>query len=97
MAMPADSLLRVAVRAYPLPAGKTPHKPSRWRWPRPDGVLVIDTETRTDTTQPLLFGSYRFYDQGVCVEEGLFFGDLSDEELAILTKYSAERRAEVEP
>ena len=72
--MARDSLFRLAVRAFPQPADKTPHKPSRWRQSYP-GLLVLDMETRTDTKQSLMFGSYRFIDQGACVEEGLILGD----------------------
>ena len=38
-------------------------------------MLVFDTETRTDTAQALTFGSYRYYEHGICLEEGLFYGD----------------------
>ena len=93
--MARDSFLRIAVRAYPLPAGKAPHKPSRWRQPY-SAMLVFDTETRIDHTQALMFGSYRFIDQGACVEEGLIVGDdLSDQERAILADYASTRRADV--
>ena len=54
--MARDSLFRLAVRAYPQPAGTTSHKPSRWRQQYP-GLLVLDMETRTDTKQSLMFGS----------------------------------------
>ncbi len=45
-----------------------------------DSVLVFDTETTTDETQRLLFGSYRYHrwnSHGLleCVEEGIFYGD----------------------
>jgi len=59
-------------------------------------MLVFDTETRIDHTQALMFGSYRFIDQGACVEEGLIVGDdLSDQERAILADYASTRRADV--
>src|SRR5688572_320389 len=93
--MSDETFLRIAVRAYPLPEGKTPHKPSRWRQKYP-AMLVFDTETRVDATQALLFGNYRFFDQGVCVEEGLITGDdLSDDESAILTEYASTHPADV--
>ncbi len=38
-------------------------------------MLVFDTETRTDTAQALTFGGYRYYEGGICLEEGLFYGD----------------------
>jgi hypothetical protein len=48
------SVLPIAVRVYPLipeeeEEGK--NKYSRLRWRSPKGMLVIDTETRTDATQ----------------------------------------------
>jgi len=93
--MARDSFLRIAVRAYPLPAGKAPHKPSRWQQ-RYSAMLVLDTETRIDQTQALTFGSYRFIDQGACVEEGLIVGDdLSDQERAVLADYASTHRADV--
>ena len=38
-------------------------------------MLVFDTETRIDAAQALTFGSYRFFEDGVCLEEGLFSAD----------------------
>jgi hypothetical protein len=48
-------------------------------WPR--DVLIFDTETKTDTTQRLLFGGYRHCqwtekgDRLMCREEGFFYPD----------------------
>jgi hypothetical protein len=51
-------------------------------------MLVFDTETTTDATQRLLFGSYRFIDRANCLEEGLFYPeDLRPQELALLSEY----------
>jgi len=59
-------------------------------------MLVFDTETRTDATQRLLFGSYRFIVQGECLEEGLFYADdMSGSERRILEKYVKIYRPEV--
>ena len=48
----------------------------------PKFALVIDTETTTDATQALNFGSYRFialaygkHAPGSCLEEGIFYAD----------------------
>ena len=49
-------------------------KPKR-EWKRPDTMFVVDTETRTDRTQRLTFGSYRFIVAGQLVKESLFYGD----------------------
>src|SRR5215467_13828802 len=38
-------------------------------------MFVFDTETRTDETQCLTFGSYRFLVDGELREEGLFYAD----------------------
>ena len=58
-------------------------------------MLVFDTETRVDETQRLMFGSYRFFRNGECQEEGLFFADdLAERERNILERYVKEHRAE---
>lgn len=69
--------LNLALRVYPQPRSEgTRHKRRRLaRWRRPRWMLVFDTETRTDAAQALTFGSYRFFDDGVCLEEGLFYAD----------------------
>ena len=69
--------LKLAIRVYPEPqrddADRKRGKLRHWR--RPQRMLVFDTETRTDTAQALTFGGYRYYDRGICLEEGLFYGD----------------------
>jgi hypothetical protein len=88
--------LPIAVRVYPY--AKAPEKRNRSRrtWRCPKTMLVFDTETRTDATQRLLFGSYRFIVKGRCVEEGLFYADdLSGSERRILEKYVKTHRPEV--
>jgi hypothetical protein len=84
----------LAVRVYPEPGspGKTK---SRKRMPRPESMLVFDTETTVDATQRLLFGSYRFISEGECLEEGLFYADdLTLEESRILQNYVQTNRAD---
>jgi hypothetical protein len=68
--------LVVAVRVYPdlKDEERDFDKPKR-EWNRPDAMLVFDTETRTDRTQRLTFGSYRFIVDGQLVRENLFYGD----------------------
>jgi hypothetical protein len=68
--------LVVAVRVYPdlKDEERNFDKPKR-EWKRPDAILVFDTETRTDRTQRLTFGSYRFIVAGQLVKENLFHGD----------------------
>ena len=69
--------LKLAIRVYPEPpSDKSDRKREKLRhWRRPHQMFVFDTETRTDTAQALTFGSYRYYEHGICLEEGLFFGD----------------------
>jgi hypothetical protein len=60
-------------------------------------MLVWDTETRTDVTQRLTFGSYRFVEDGVCLVENLFRADdLSEAEQRALTQYVRTERADVD-
>src|SRR5260370_8635210 len=68
--------LVVAVRVYPDVKDEAPgfDKPVR-KWSRPDAMFVFDTETRTDRTQHLTFGSYRFTVAGQLVKENIFYGD----------------------
>lgn len=93
--------LPIAVRVYPQPenlkqqnAKRANH--SRKVWRRPDAMLVLDTETRTDAPQHLTFGSYRFIVNGLCREEGLFYADdLPQTDVAILKKYIEMHQADV--
>lgn len=103
--------LPIAVRAYTERAASDgeDQTPSRPRSPAilPNRALVLDTETTTDSTQRLTFGSYRYlrlnWGSGShvasCVEEGFFHGDdlphRDPKGLAILRDYAAKHRAEV--
>ena len=79
-------LLPIAVRVYPL-LTEDEKSPRRW-WPLPEEIIVFDTETRTDATQRLTFGSYRVFIDRRFLEEGLFYGnDLSTEEMRTLRRY----------
>src|SRR5260370_6020013 len=68
--------LVIAVRVYPdlRDEERNFDKPKR-EWTRPDAMLVFDTETRTDRTQRLTFGSYRFIIGEQLLKENLFYGD----------------------
>lgn len=68
--------LVIAVRVFPdlKDEDRDFDKPKR-EWHRPDAMLVFDTETRTDRTQRLTFGSYRFVVAEQVVTEKLFYGD----------------------
>lgn len=87
--------LKLAIRVYPQPRANRQRERKRLRhWRRPDQVLVFDTETCTDTTQALTFGSYRYYSDGVSVEEALFYGDdLPRADRAALEVYAATHTA----
>jgi hypothetical protein len=68
-------LLPVAIRVFPA-LGRAPERFRRnkiWRLPR--AMFVFDTETLTDASQRLTFGSYRFFLNGELQEEGLFYAD----------------------
>ncbi len=82
--------LTLAIRVFPVPDGSiesTKRSPLA-HWRRPKTMFVFDTETRVDACQGLTFGSYRFFVDGVCVEEGLFIGDdLTADERSELERY----------
>src|SRR5208283_951303 len=62
----------------------------------PTRCSYFDTETRTDRTQRLTFGSYRFIIGGKLSKENLFYGDdLPAKDLRILELYVAEPRSVV--
>ncbi len=89
--------LVIAVRVFPdlKDEDRDFDKPKR-DWKRPDAIFVVDTETRTDKTQRLTFGCYRFIVTGQLVKENLFYGDdLPTEDRRTLERYVATPRAVV--
>ncbi len=87
--------LVIAVRVFPdlKDEDRDFDKPKR-EWKRPDAMFVVDTETRTDRTQRLTFGSYRFVVAEQLVKENLFYGDdLPIKDQRILERYVATPRA----
>lgn len=94
---PPITLLPIAVRVYPEPKKEKQQYDHRLRhWQCPDAMLIFDTETRTDATQRLTFGSYRFIVAGECQQEGLFYADdLSASDLSILKQYVGTHRADI--
>jgi len=89
--------LVIAVRVYPEPkvSEKDFDRPER-KWRLPQAMFVFDTETSTDHTQRLKFGSFRFIAGGRCLKEGLFYADdLSANERGVLKRYVATNRADV--
>ena len=86
--------LPIAVRVFPDWAGAKAGR-SRRLGPRPEGMLVIDTETRIDATQKLTFGSSRLIVGGNCLEEVLFYADdLPEEDRRTLQHYVETHRAD---
>jgi hypothetical protein len=88
------SSLVIAVRVYPdtKKAELDFHKKKRRKdiWKLPGTMFVWDTETRTDQTQRLTFGSYRLVDAGQLVKENLFYGPtLPARDRRILERYAA--------
>lgn len=80
----------IAVRVYPEVPGFARTSTTRKRWRRPTAMFIFDTETRTDATQSLLFGCFRFVVDGHCLREGLFYGrDLSERERNRLERYAS--------
>ena len=88
--MHEPSPIDLAVRVYPeIPGAK--RRPRKQRW-RPNAMLVLDTETRTDASQRLMFGCFRFIVDGEVLREALFCADdLTSAELKILKKYADSR------
>jgi hypothetical protein len=87
--------LVIAVRVFPdlKDEDRDFDKPKR-EWHRPDAILFFDVETRTDRTQRMTFGSYRFVVAGQLVKENLFYGDdLPTKDQRILERYVATPRA----
>jgi hypothetical protein len=91
------TILPLAVRVYPASiVAEAEFDAQRRKWRRPEGMFVFDTETQTNQTQRLTFGSYRFVVAGHCLKEGLFYADdLPAKQLEIITRYAATHVAEV--
>lgn len=86
--------IAIAVRVYAEPPREKPPR-SRRIWKLPEAMLVFDTETRTDAAQRLTFGSYRFLEDGRCLEEGLFYApDLPQQDRKTLENYVTHHSAQ---
>jgi hypothetical protein len=98
----APDRLPIAVRAYTAPtkARRDPDAASAGtatRPPTPELVLVLDTETTVDASQRLLFGSWRVYERGRCISEGMFSADdLPKADRALLAEYVRTHLAETD-
>ena len=59
-------------------------------------VLVVDLETTIDTSQRILFGFFRLYEQARLVREGIITADVLDyESIIAIQEYRAKARLEV--
>lgn len=86
--------LDLAVRVFPSLTRET--NQSRNLSGYPEDMLVFDAETRTDETQHLTFGSFRFYEKGMATREGLFHADdLPAGDVAVLKRYVETHSADV--
>jgi hypothetical protein len=95
MSHPAPSPLIIAVRVYPdlKDEERDFDKPKR-EWHRPGAMLVFDAESRTDRSQRLTFGSYRFIVSRQLVTENLFYADdLPVKDRRILKRHVAQPSA----
>jgi hypothetical protein len=89
-------VLPIAIRVYPESKKKEDRPRAKQPWKLPKAMFVFDTETRTDATQSLTFGSYRFIVNGSTVEECLFYGDdLPEKDRKILERYVATHSPDV--
>jgi hypothetical protein len=99
MSKPEPTPLTLAVRVYSEPdqTEQDFDRPRR-EWQLPDAMFVFDTETTTDHTQRLTFGSYRFIVAGRCLKEGIFTGDdLPAKDRRVLQRYVDTHSADVVP
>src|SRR6266851_6934115 len=92
------SALIITVRVYPdtkqSEADSDKKKKRKSTWKLPDTIFVWDTETRTDQSQRLTFGSYRLVEAGQLVKENLFYGPtLPAADRRILETYAATPKA----
>lgn len=82
--------IEMAVRCYPEPESRNPHKGGGddGYGDLPSRVLVFDTETTIDRHQNLTFGSFRVYEQGRLLHDGIFYGDtVNSSDIVTLTNY----------
>lgn len=82
--------LPIAIRVFPELKVTMPRISKNKVWRQPRAMLVFDTETRTDASQRLTFGSYRFLVNDQFREEGLFYADdLPSKDRKTLEQYVA--------
>ena len=82
--------LPIAIRVFPALKPTEPKGRTNKVWRLPRAMFVFDTETRTDASQRLTFGSYRFFVNDELREEGLFYADdMPSKDRKTLEKYVA--------
>jgi hypothetical protein len=87
---PGPVLLPVAIRVFPALERSPQAIRGNKRWRLPNAMFVFDTETRTDASQRLTFGSYRFFRNDELQEEGQFYADdLPSKDRRTLERYVA--------
>jgi hypothetical protein len=87
---PGPVLLRVAIRVFPALERRPQPVRGNKKWRLPNAMFVFDTETQTDASQRLTFGSYRFFRGSELQEEGLFYADdLPSKDRRTLERYAA--------
>ena len=80
-AVPEAERRSILLRAY----ADVPYEKQRPKEPTtPQFVLVFDTETTSDESQQLRFGTYQLLKRGKLIEKGLFYGKVEPGELEIL-------------
>jgi hypothetical protein len=90
--------LGLAIRVFPQSARSRRKRPRLKRWRRPHQLLAFDCEAQPDTALALTFGCYRYYEHGVCLEEGLFYGDdLPEADRSVLADYVKDQVADTDP
>ena len=88
-AAPEPERRPILLRAYCEVATKEP----RTKAPKtPEWLLVFDTETMTDESQRLRFGTYQLWEKGRLQENGLFYDKVSRAELDMLTAEAPKHR-----
>jgi hypothetical protein len=93
---PVDDLM-IAVRAYvPLAESESPRR-SRPQPQPSDWVLIFDTETTTDPSQRLRFGSFQLRYGDRLEKNGLFYDPetLSKHDQQVLARYACANRLEL--
>jgi hypothetical protein len=96
--LPPVDELDIAVRAYAEQSGKRARSSSKRRSSPPSiWTLIFDTETTTDASQRLRFGTYEVRKRDKCAERGIFYVPddpkaLSSDDIIVIRKYARENK-----